>query len=129
MAIQHQQNKPPKDPTLEQESAEELEQITSEHESDIKINTKAATPAELFEAKLTDLVSKVLRRELQPSQAVRDLHYYWIKEVSESDRERLLNIDTPGNIHEAGSRLMQAANMIGNEMPTLVASHSSSKGF
>jgi DNA polymerase sigma len=127
MAQQTHQNKP-QTSNIDTPNATEDENTSAVSEKVETINTKAATPAELFEAKLTDLVTKVLRRELQPSQAVRDLHNFWMQ-LPEVYRERLINIDTPGNIHEAGSRLMQAASMIGNEMPTLVASHSSSKGF
>ena len=94
-----------------------------------KINTRKATPAELFESKVIDLAEGVLRRRLSPSESVRELHRYWKNELSEEERDALIDRDSSGNIIEVGARLMSAANMLGQEMFSLLASHQAMKGL
>ena len=110
-------------PAIEPDASEKEEQ------PEMKISTKVASPAELFEAKLTELISKVLSHEMQPGEAVRELHTYWKEELTEQDRDSLISHEALGNIHEAASRLMAAANMLGSEIPALAASHASMKGM
>jgi hypothetical protein len=94
-----------------------------------KIETKAASPPEIFEAKLTSLVDRVLKREMMPVAAVHELHSFWMAEFTSEERDLMIHPDTVGNVLEAGNRLMLAGNLIGNEMPVLIAAHNTSKGF
>ena len=101
----------------------------AEKAENIHIETKVASPAELFESQLTELVTQVLRREIQPSAAVRELHMFWRNILTEEQRATLINQDTPGSIQESCGRLMAAANMLGNEWPSLISYVNATKGF
>jgi len=114
-------------PEQKQETTTEVEAATPMPE---KINTKVATPQELFESKLITLLDLVLRRRLEPASAVRELHAFWREELTAADRESLIdNTTESSNVIQAGRRLSDAANMLGTEMHALIASHQNSKGF
>ena len=127
MADQHQHYTPrPQQPRQEPPKPEARPEVSAA--SPEKIVTKAASPAEVFDAKLTDLVYKVLRGEMKPHESIQELHNFWKNNFTVEERDQLVNPDTVGSIHEVGQKLMRAANMLGQEMPALVATHGAMKG-
>lgn len=123
---------PPKDNRTQEPQIknEELDNIAQAHVHPLgKINTKIATPAEIFESRLSDLIDDVLRRKIAPSDSVKALHAFWKTSFTEEERDQLINPDSIGSIHEAGRRLATAANMLAAEIPALVAGHVSGKGL
>lgn len=92
------------------------------------INTKAATPIELLEEKVLSLYSQVMRKKINAGQAVAQLHEFWRTEFTSEERDELCSPDKV-NVIEIGKRFQLAADVLGSEMPSLIASHNSSKGL
>lgn len=122
---QHQQPPPPYRPNSVPLQVNQPKQQTEP--SRLPEKPLPIAPEIRFENKLADLLEAVLRRRMEPSASVRALHDYW-KALSAEDKDILMNPDV-WNIRDIGQRMKSASDMLANEMPALIASHQSTKGY
>ena len=96
---------------------------------DTVINTRKASPSEIFESRFVELLSAVMNHQLPPSAAVRELNAFWRSAFTDEERDVLINREVPGNIVDLSVRSMAAANMLSSEISVLISSHLSSRSF